>query len=81
LTHERGRQTKADEFADISHARLEYRDRYRHAYLGEVREPVVYGVQGALRQDYGAREGPPVALTLDPRPPRSTPATACGCRS
>jgi len=33
------------EFEYISHARLEYRDRYRHAYLGEVTEPVVYGVQ------------------------------------
>jgi peroxiredoxin len=28
-------------------------------------EPVVHGVQGALPQDYGAPEGPPVASTLD----------------
>ena len=28
-------------------------------------EPVVYGVQGALREYYGAAEGPPIASTLD----------------
>ena len=38
----------ADDFEYISHARLEYREGYRYAYLGEVPEPVVYGVQGAL---------------------------------
>ena len=61
----KGRRAMADEFEYISHARLEYHDGYRHAYLGEVTEPVVYGVQGALRQYYGAKEGPPVASTLD----------------
>jgi hypothetical protein len=35
------------------------------AYLGEVEEPVVYGVQGKLRDYYGAKEGPPIASTLD----------------
>ncbi len=55
----------AEEFEYISRARLEYRHGYRHAYLGEVPEPVVYGVQGALRAYYGAAEGPPVASTLD----------------
>jgi hypothetical protein len=30
----------ADDFEYISHARLEYRKGYRHAYLGEVPEPV-----------------------------------------
>jgi hypothetical protein len=54
-----------DDFEYVSHARLEYRDGYRNAYLGEVPEPVVYGVQGALRQYYGAKEGPPIASTLD----------------
>jgi hypothetical protein len=54
-----------EDFEYISKARLEYRDGYRHAYLGEVAEPVVYGVQGALRQYYGATEGPPIASTLD----------------
>ena len=39
----------ADLFEYISRSRLEYRDGYRNAYLGEVPEPVVYGVQGALR--------------------------------
>jgi len=55
----------ADDFEYISKARLEYRDGYRNAFLGEVSEPVVYGVQGALRQYYGAKEGAPMASTLD----------------
>src|SRR3989449_5324121 len=61
----KGRRAMADNLDYFSHARLEYRDGYRHAYLGEVPEPVVYGVQGALRQYYGAKEGPPIASTLD----------------
>lgn len=52
-------------FEYVSRTRLEYRDGLRHAFLGEVKEPVVYGVQGALREYYGAREGPPIASTLD----------------
>jgi hypothetical protein len=55
----------AQDFEYISRARLEYRGGYRQAHLGEVPEPVVYGVQGALRQYYGVGEGPPVASTLD----------------
>ncbi|HEV8616564.1 MAG TPA: hypothetical protein VGU22_13835 [Methylomirabilota bacterium] len=55
----------ADDFEYISRARLEYRDGFRNAYLGEVPEPVIYGVQGALRQYYGVKEGPPIASTLD----------------
>ena len=54
----------AEDFEYISHARLEYRDGYRNAYLGEVAQPVIYGVQGALRQYYRVKEGPPVASTL-----------------
>ena len=54
-----------DDFEYISRTRLQYRDGYRNAYLGEVPEPVVYGVQGALRQYYGVAEGPPIASTLD----------------
>jgi hypothetical protein len=53
------------DFEYISRARLEYQGGYRHAYLGEVVEPVVYGVQGGLREYYGAKEGPPIASTLD----------------
>ena len=52
-------------FEYISHARLVYREGYRYAYLGEIIQPVIYGVQGALRQYYGAKEGPPIASTLD----------------
>jgi hypothetical protein len=52
-------------FEYVSRARLEYKGGFRQAYLGEVPEPVVYGVQGALREYYGVKEGPPVASTLD----------------
>jgi len=55
----------AEPFEYISRTRLEYRDGYRRAFLGEVPEPVVYGVQGALREYYGAKEGPSIASTLD----------------
>ena len=54
-----------DQFEYISQAKLEYHHGYRHAYLGEVPEPVLYGHQGALRAYYGGAEGPPVASTLD----------------
>ena len=54
-----------DDFEYISRSRLVYREGYRNAYLGEVPEPVVYGVQGALRQYYGVKEGAPIASTLD----------------
>ena len=55
----------AEDFEYISRARLEYKDGFRRAFLGEVPEPVTYGVQGALRSYYGVGEGPPVASTLD----------------
>jgi hypothetical protein len=54
-----------DQFEYISRARLEYRDGARHAYLGEVSEPVIYGMQGALREYYGVKDGAPGASTLD----------------
>jgi hypothetical protein len=56
----------AEPFEYISRTRLEYRDGARHAWLGEVPEPVVYGMQGALKQYYGVKaEAPPIASTLD----------------
>jgi hypothetical protein len=55
----------AEPFEYISHARLVYKDGYRNAYLGEVKTPVVYGVQGKLREYYGSKEGPAIASTLD----------------
>jgi hypothetical protein len=55
----------SDDFEYVSHARLEYRDGARHAWLGEVPEPVVYGMQGRLREYYGVKDGPPSASTLD----------------
>jgi hypothetical protein len=56
----------SDPFEYVSRTRLEYRDGARHAWLGEVPEPVVYGMQGALKQYYGVTaDAPPVASTLD----------------
>ena len=55
----------ADDFEYVSRARLEYRDGFRNAYLGEVAEPVVYGMQGGLRQYYGVKDGPSLPSTLD----------------
>ncbi len=46
-----------DDFEYVSQSRLEYRHGSRHAYLGEIPAPVVYGVQGKLREYYG-RGGP-----------------------
>jgi hypothetical protein len=55
----------ADPFEYVSKTPLEYHYGYRHAYLGDVPAPVVYGVQGVLREYYGVAEGLPVASTLD----------------
>ena len=56
----------SEPFEYISRMRLAYRDGARHAWLGDVPEPVVYGMQGALKEYYGVKtEGPPVASTLD----------------
>ena len=56
----------SEPFEYVSKARLEYRGGQRHAWLGEVPEPVVYGMQGTLRQYYGVKsEVPPMASTLD----------------
>jgi hypothetical protein len=55
----------SDDFEYVSSARLEYRNGYRHAWLGDVPEPMVYGVQGKLREYYGVAEGPAIASTLD----------------
>lgn len=58
-----------EDFEYISRARLEYHHGYRHACLGEVPEPVVYGMQGALRQYYGHADG---GCEFDPRRPLQT---------
>ena len=55
----------AGTFIYTSKTRLVLNQGVRNAYLGEVPEPVPYGVQGGLREYYGAGEGPPVASTLD----------------
>jgi hypothetical protein len=56
----------SEPFEYISHARLEFRSGARHAWLGEVPEPVVYGMQGKLREYYGVKaEVAPMASTLD----------------
>jgi len=56
----------SEAFEYISHARLEFHDGARHAWLGEVPEPVVYGMQGNLREYYGVKGDVPArASTLD----------------
>ncbi len=55
----------AEAFSYTSKNRLTFQKGWRHAYLGEVPQPVVYGVQGALREYYGAGAAPPVPSTLD----------------
>ncbi|MGE3858047.1 MAG: hypothetical protein AB7G21_13905 [Dehalococcoidia bacterium] len=55
----------ADAFTYTSKTRLVYEDGVRHAYLGDVPEPVRYGHQGTLRQYYGGADGPPMTSTLD----------------
>ena len=56
----------AEPFQYISRSTIAYHGGLRHAYLGAVPTPVVYGMQGALRQYYGVKgEGPAVASTLD----------------
>ena len=56
----------AEDFQYISSARLEMNRGIRHAYMGDVPAPVVYGVQGALKSHYGVPEdAPPIASTLD----------------
>ncbi|HLZ72733.1 MAG TPA: hypothetical protein VKV26_22750 [Dehalococcoidia bacterium] len=56
----------AEPFQYISRSTIEYHGGLRHAYLGDVPTPVVYGVQGGLRTYYKAPESAPViASTLD----------------
>lgn len=55
----------AEAFEYISRTELEYHHGQRYAFMGEVPVPVVYGVQGNLRAYYGAKDGPPIASTLD----------------
>ncbi|MCZ6789779.1 MAG: hypothetical protein O7F09_05060 [Chloroflexi bacterium] len=56
----------ADTFVYNSQTRLEMKNRLRHAYLGDIQIPVVYGVQGALKEHYGApADAPILASTLD----------------
>src|SRR5205809_164476 len=64
-------------FEYISKTRLEYRNGQRHALLGEVPEPVVYGMQGALKQYYGVKaEAPPRAAAE-----RARAVRPAGCRA
>jgi hypothetical protein len=55
----------SDDFEYISRTRLEYHAGLRRAWLGEAAEPVVYGMQGRLREYYGVKEAPVLASTLD----------------
>lgn len=53
-------------FEYISRNKLELKDGFRHATLGDVSGQVVYGVQGKLKEHYGVPEdAPPMTATLD----------------
>lgn len=53
-------------FEYISRNHLQMKQGMRHATLGDAPGEVVYGVQGALKEYYGAPDdAPPVAATLD----------------
>ncbi len=55
-----------EQFVYVSKARFEVKEGYRNAYQGEIAEPVVYGVLGALKEYYRApSDAPPIASTLD----------------
>lgn len=46
--------------------RIEFKDGLRHAYLGQIPVPVVYGAQGDLKKHYGFGDDvPELASTLD----------------
>ncbi|MEX2446295.1 MAG: hypothetical protein WD734_03060 [Dehalococcoidia bacterium] len=55
----------ADAFSYTSKTKIMLQDGVRHAYLGDVPEPVRYGHQGTLREYYGGGGGPPMTSTLD----------------
>lgn len=55
----------AETFTYHSKNRITLKDGMRHAYIGEVKEPFVYGHQGNLREYYGGADGPPIPSTLD----------------
>ena len=62
-----------DDFEYVSQSRLEYRDGYRHAYLGEVPEPGGLRRPGraarVLRRRRRARRSPPPSTTSSPPSP------------
>ncbi|MCY4651669.1 MAG: hypothetical protein OXC95_00730 [Dehalococcoidia bacterium] len=56
----------ADDFLYVSRNKLEMNRGLRHSYMGDVPAPVVYAVQGELKEYYGVPEdAPPIASTLD----------------
>jgi len=63
--HSTGGRSMADDFEYISPRPARIPRRLSPGLPGRGPEPVVYGVQGALREYYGAKEGPPIASTLD----------------
>jgi len=56
----------ADDFLYISHSTIEMKNGRRHAYMGDDHVPVIYGVQGALKErSHAPVDAPPIAITLD----------------
>ncbi len=55
-----------EKFEYISKTKLVYEDGLCHAYIGEVPEPVEYGMQGELKRYYGVPDDAPNRIsTLD----------------
>jgi hypothetical protein len=55
----------AEKFVYLSKSRLDMRDGFRQARLGDIPEPVIYGAQGKLLEVYGSPDLPPRPSTLD----------------
>lgn len=55
----------SDDFEYISRSQLEFRHGYRHVYMEDVPQPVVYGMKGNLREYYGRFDAPSLPATLD----------------
>ena len=56
----------AEHFEYHSLNKLIFKNKERHAFLGEVPEPVIYGQQGTLREHYNVPDSVPQrAATLD----------------
>ena len=54
----------SEPFEHVYRAELQYRRGYRYAYIGDLPQPIVFGMHGPLQEYYGA-PGLPLPSTLD----------------